>query len=550
MDKSDLLASIDEIQSNLSALRTVLDTIGALIFTKDRMGHYTFANQGFCKLVDVAPQNLVGKCAADLFDPATAKELEEIDRQVLETGRTTERREVRHAKHGVESYCFLTVKAPVLDQQGAIVGLSGVSIDITESERTEALLRESRLMLDAAIKSFDGHIYMKGPDRRYLFVSPKVEELFRRPAAQIIGRTDAELFSEEDANRFKELDDKVYTTRERYAGEEVFPDAQGQLRHFWSIKLLQCMREQQDCLIGFSTDITELKATEQALARSEARFRALFEDSTEALIVFSAGHVVDCNDAALKMLGLPGRSESRGLTLADFSPSTQPSGADSTLLAKDLLDVVRRTGRHRFEWMLRRRDNGVEVPAEITISAIELDCESAMLATVRDLSERKVYEEKIHKLAFYDGLTNLPNRRLFFDRLSQALAHSERSGQYGAVIYLDLDNFKPLNDQYGHLAGDLLLQEVGRRLLRCIREQDTVARLGGDEFVVLLVHVAETFDAAKPLAKQVAERILDDLAKPYVVTLAEHGGLSKPIEHFCSASLGITLFPPCETDGE
>lgn len=95
-----------------------------------------------------------------------------------------------------------------------------------------------------------------------------------------------------------------------------------------------------------------------------------------------------------------------------------------------------------------------------------------------------------------------------------------------------------------------MLQEVGRRLLRCIREQDTVARLGGDEFVVLLVHVAETFDAAKPLAKQVAERILDDLAKPYVVTLAEHGGLSKPIEHFCSASLGITLFPPCETDGE
>ncbi|WP_341647453.1 GGDEF domain-containing protein [Thauera humireducens] len=134
--------------------------------------------------------------------------------------------------------------------------------------------------------------------------------------------------------------------------------------------------------------------------------------------------------------------------------------------------------------------------------------------------------------------------------MSQALAQSERSGQYGAVIYLDLDNFKPLNDQHGHLAGDMLLQAVARRLEHCIREQDTVARLGGDEFVVLLVNVAENLENATILATQVAERILRDLSKRYVLILEEHGKASHQVEHFCSASLGMTLFPPCELDGE
>lgn len=550
MESSILSGSIGEPQSNLRALLTVLDTIGALIFTKDRRGIYTYVNQRFGEVVGVASEYIRGKRTAELFDQDTARGLEEADRKVLETGQTVEQREFRVTRHGQEQRCFLTVKTPVLDPQGCVVGLAGVSIDITESERTARLLQDSRQMLDAAISACDGHIYIKGPDRRYLFVSPKVSALFKRPVADILGRTDAELFTGLDALRFSELDDKVYGSGERHAGEEVFPDAQGRLRHYWSIKLMKRLGDQQDCLIGFSTDITEFKAAEDALARSEARFRALFEDSTEALIVFTKKQVLDCNAAALKMLGLKDREASRGLTVKDMSPPVQPVGTPSETLMREYLAVVKQAGRHRFEWMLRRCDNGVEVPTEITVSAIELDAEPAMLATVRDLTERKVYEEKIHKLAFYDALTDLPNRRLFFDRLSQALAHSERSGQYGAVIYLDLDNFKPLNDLYGHLAGDLLLQEVGRRLAHCIREQDTVARLGGDEFVVLLVHVADNLESATSLAKLVAERILHDLSRPYAMSLDESGQAGKQIEHRCSASLGMTLFPPCESDSE
>ena len=143
-----------------------------------------------------------------------------------------------------------------------------------------------------------------------------------------------------------------------------------------------------------------------------------------------------------------------------------------------------------------------------------------------------------------------PQRRLFFDRLSQALAHNERSGQYGAVIYLDLDNFKPLNDQYGHLAGDLLLQEVGRRLAHCIREQDTVARLGGDVLEACccmwptISNPPRTWPGRWPSASSTTWR------GPYVMSLDEQGSAARKIEHLCSASLGMTLFPPRESDSE
>lgn len=155
-----------------------------------------------------------------------------------------------------------------------------------------------------------------------------------------------------------------------------------------------------------------------------------------------------------------------------------------------------------------------------------------------DITERIKNEDEIRKLAFYDTLTQLPNRRLLNDRLDHAMAASKRSGHYGALMFVDLDNFKPLNDQHGHDMGDLLLVEAARRITRCLREMDTVARFGGDEFVVLLGELDVEKSASVVLAGLVAEKIRSSLAEPYHLKSNSTGEL----EHHCTSSIGVVLF--------
>jgi diguanylate cyclase (GGDEF)-like protein len=168
----------------------------------------------------------------------------------------------------------------------------------------------------------------------------------------------------------------------------------------------------------------------------------------------------------------------------------------------------------------------------------------------RDITERKRLEEAVHQLAYFDSLTKLPNRRLLNDRLCQVMAASKRSGRYAAVMILDLDNFKPLNDQHGHLAGDLLLIEAASRLLLCVREVDTVARFGGDEFVVMLSELDGDALASHRRAQMVAEKIRSALAKPYVLTVRKDDQTEITVEHHCSASIGVALFVNHETAQE
>ncbi|MDO8292302.1 MAG: diguanylate cyclase [Gallionella sp.] len=150
--------------------------------------------------------------------------------------------------------------------------------------------------------------------------------------------------------------------------------------------------------------------------------------------------------------------------------------------------------------------------------------------------------EQLRNLAFYDALTLLPNRRLLNDRLTQALATSSRNGQYGAVMFMDLDNFKPLNDQFGHAVGDTLLIEVARRISSCLREMDTVARFGGDEFVVMLGDLDVDRGLSVKLALKVAEKIRASLAENYLLSCQQEGGAVIKIEHHCTASIGVALF--------
>lgn len=167
-------------------------------------------------------------------------------------------------------------------------------------------------------------------------------------------------------------------------------------------------------------------------------------------------------------------------------------------------------------------------------------CISAYHGISRDITERRQMEEQMRQLAFYDPLTKLPNRRLFKDRLVLNMAASARSGLYAAVMFIDLDNFKPLNDTHGHEFGDLLLVEVAERMKGCVREMDTVARVGGDEFVVMLSELNLDRAESTVQAGLIAEKIRLSLAQPYVLSIERDG--KSTVEHCCTASIGIVLF--------
>jgi len=165
----------------------------------------------------------------------------------------------------------------------------------------------------------------------------------------------------------------------------------------------------------------------------------------------------------------------------------------------------------------------------------------ALCGISTDITERKKAEEEIRHLAFYDALTGLANRRLLTERLAQIMISSQRNGRYGALLVLDLDNFKPLNDEFGHSAGDFLLIDIARRLEFCVRESDVIGRFGGDEFVIILSELSTDKNEAMNTEILIAEKIRSALEQPYNINLS-HEEAFNLVSHSCSASIGVTLF--------
>lgn len=187
------------------------------------------------------------------------------------------------------------------------------------------------------------------------------------------------------------------------------------------------------------------------------------------------------------------------------------------------------------------RRNGERIWVDIS-GAILNEATGESLWTFSDITERKKVEDQIHEFAFHDGLTGLPNRRLLMDRLSQTMIVSKRSGRHAAILFLDLDNFKPLNDEHGHDVGDLLLMEVASRLKRCVRDRDTVSRFGGDEFVVLLSELAADKVESASQVQLVAEKIRFKLAESYLLDVRGREGADRTVEHRCTVSIGVVVF--------
>lgn len=269
-------------------------------------------------------------------------------------------------------------------------------------------------------------------------------------------------------------------------------------------------------------------------------FRRLFELSPDPTWIIDGNRFVECNEAAVNALGYPSRKEFLSLHPSKLSPARQADGEDSYTKAERMMALAQEQGLHRFEW-IHTRANGENFVAEVTLSAIELRDRKILYCVWRDITERKQMENQVRQLAFYDPLTNLPNRRLLHDRLSHGIATGMRSGRHGALMFLDLDNFKLLNDTHGHEVGDLLLIAAADKLKKCTREMDTVARFGGDEFVVMINELdADKAESVKQ-AGIVAEKIRAALATPYVLKVQRGGQAETTVEHQCTVSIGVAL---------
>lgn len=537
-----------QLKAELALLSDVLESLDSCVYAKDLNSRYIYVNAKSCELLGASFDEVIGQDDNRFFAPETAAQIVKSGRQVLDSGQTQFVEMTAVTKATGEPRNLVATKAPLRNKHGQLIGLCGVSTDITHQKRVATQLEQTRELLHMVLDNVKANIYVKDPAGRYLYANQGVLDTAHLRLEDIVGKTDTDLFPAELAQAYERVDKQVFASGEPHHVEEVFVDESGVKKFFWSTKLLLRRTGKPDCLIGFSSDITALKRAEQDVARSEARFRALFELNSEAVMLMTRTHFIDCNGATLSLFGLKEKAQFLKLTPSDLSPPFQPCGTPSGQKAAEIIEHVLQEGAHQTEVVLKRCDNGSTIPVEITATSLDLDNTPTVLITLRDLTERKLHAEQIKRLAFYDALTQLPNRRLLYDRLSQAFAQHRRSKKHGCVIFLDLDNFKPLNDKHGHTAGDHLLQEVGQRLVRCLRAQDTIARLGGDEFVALLIELNESWDGAKKEASQVAEKIRQELGRPYVLTLAHEGGALKTFEHHCTASLGVVIFRPTETD--
>jgi diguanylate cyclase (GGDEF)-like protein/PAS domain S-box-containing protein len=310
-------------------------------------------------------------------------------------------------------------------------------------------------------------------------------------------------------------------SRHRSKGGRIFPvDV--------TVNYLEFNGKEYNC--AFARDITERKRAEQALQESESKFRTLAETSPAATFIVRGTRLVYVNPAAEAMTG---RSREELLAMS-FWEVIHPD-IRQTVTERGM---ARQRGEHvpsRYEHKILTK-NGEECWVDLAAASVEFEGRPAMLGTAFDITERKRAEETIRHLAYHDALTDLPNRTLFQDRLTVALAQARRKGRMVAVLFLDLDQFKVVNDTVGHAEGDRLLRQVAERLAGLVREGDTVGRVGGDEFVLLLSETTQVEDAV-----EVAERILEGLRQPWTL---------QGQEFRVTTSIGVAMYPGDGEDAE
>lgn len=518
-----------QIQQDLIAqealLRHVIEQIPNMFMVKDQKGRYVIANQALANFYNTTPDKMLGKHDSELGVPAEiANAVFQNSLSIMQTGQTKIVYEDRKDAKTGELRHFKSIKKPFYDhhQQPQILVIAQ---DITDEIQIKETLQHQRSFLKTLIQTIPDLIWLKDPQGIYLACNSRVEDLFAAKEEDIIGKTDYDLLEKNQADFFRKYDLAAMESSSPSVNEEWVTFANDGHQELLETTKTP-MYDAQGTLIGVlgvGHNITQQRQSEAQLKQSEESFRSLFNSLAEAVCVQDeTGTIVAVNQGASRMYQQP-TDWFVGKTLMDISDhSTDPDM---------LLSMLQQTlaGQPQLYEHLGIRADGSIFPQEIRQTQGTWFGRKVVFRVAIDITDRKQQQQQLELLAHYDALTELPNRLLLADRLKQAMAQASRRHSRLAVVYLDLDGFKEINDQYGHNAGDMLLIRIASRMKHVLRDSDTLARLGGDEFVAILQEVNDHSEVTGIL-----DRLKLSASEPVII-----GDTSLNV----SASIGVTFYP-------
>lgn len=415
-----------------------------------------------------------------------------------------------------------------LDGHGAPLRMAGIIIDATARVMREQHLAASEAKFSALFQGSPDPISLSRlRDGVFMEINPGFSVVFGWEASDIVGRSALEIGLWSDEHQRQALYEQLMQNQRLDNAEAQFRTRTDEIvTCAVSSRIIRI--DQRLCIVTTFRDISKRQQAEAALKASEVKFARAFHSSPDAIIISerSTGRFIEVNEGFYRLSGYR-QEEAIGRTSTELGvwPGTQ---------RQEILELLERDGRVSNWEMVGQDRHGRPKQIEVSVEPIELNGIDCLLLSARDISQLKAAHAQIHHLAYHDPLTNLPNRTLLTDRLNQQAALHKRHNLRGALLFLDLDHFKLINDSLGHPVGDAVLKMITARLEASIRQEDTVARLGGDEFVVLLTGLTGKRSEVTRHVRQVAEKLRTLLAEPMVF---EGNRLQ------VTPSIGIALMP-------
>jgi len=540
------LSSPAALSESRETLQAVIDAVPAMVNVKGADCRYIIMNAFQAELYGVPAEDAVGKTATDLLGAEHGSYTENLDRKIIDQGLPLPFFEEQFRDVHDVSRTLLTTKVPLRDRPGQVIGIVTVSLDISRRKDAEQALRQSEAkaketmtLLTNAIESMNDGFILIGADDRPLLYNQRYREMYPHATDLLdAGMPLSELVAActERSGRFPNRDERERFVRERLAAwRNGIPTIEAGQDGRWIETRDQ--KSEDGHLVGIRIDVTERRKAEEALEQSEQRYRSLFDaapislweedwsevkkivdelrregvtnlgaafrDDPELLSRAGAGiRIIDVNDATLKIYQAEDKKQlidehHRRLKNAPWMAFSE----EMELLTSGQRRITTESEDVRLNGARFHIRTTMELPA-----AHEHDWRR-IFAAVEDITEARALSQQLRFQAAHDALTGLVNRREFENRLERAAKSAESGRSEHAVCYLDLDQFKIINDTCGHVAGDELLRRLGRVLAQQVRAQDTLARLGGDEFGVLLENC--TMDVAERVANALRRTIED-----------------------------------------